>query len=666
MGIAADIALLVVAGLLGGLIAQMLRQPLLLGYIFAGVLLGPYTGGLRVTQVHEIELLAEIGVALLMFALGLEFSLKDLRPVKRVALAGTPLQMLLCLAGGYVLARAWGWSSTSGLWFGAIVSLSSTTVALKTLMNRGYLGTLSSRVMIGIAIVQDLAIVPLIIILPHLDDPHAGLRAILLAAGRAAGFLALMLLLGTRLIPRLMRLVARWRSRELFLLAIAAIGLGVGYLTWLFGLSFAFGAFLAGLVLSESDYAHQALSDIIPLRDLFGLLFFASVGMLLDPRFLVSHFGEIALLALLVSAGKGLVFGGLTWLFGYRNVVPLAVGLTLFSISELSFVLARSGLEAGVFSGEQYSLILCVTIVTMIVTPGVSGLTGRLYSVKRRYSRADPLQTINLPETELKAHTVIAGGGDTGRYIGQLLGRLGLPVVLIEQDHRRLEELKGLGLPVIFGDAGQPVVLEAAGVTRARQLILTVPGPIQAESIARQARNLNSGLRLIARAESLEQAKILRENGATEVILGRFEAALEVARQVLLYLDVPVSQIMPFLDQIRLDSYAPLIEPAAGLVSRPSEAGRALDIVWVLLTADSPLTGLSLRELGVRNRTGVSVVAVARGGIYELNPDPDYPFAAGDLVGAIGKPTQRDAFRECCSSHAGAGFAAIPVRARNQ
>ncbi len=308
MGVASDIILLVVVAFGCGLLLQRLGQPLILGYIVAGVILGPHTGGLTVSDIPEIERLAEIGVALLLFGLGLEFSLKDLRPVKKIALIGTPIQMIATIGLGFGIGSFMGWEWRPSLWLGAIISLSSTMVILKTLMNQGRLGTLSSKVMIGMLIVQDLAVIPMMVILPQLNDPAVGLPALGLAALKAAAFIVGMVLLGTRLLPRLMTHIARLGSRELFLLAITAIGLGVGYLTHLAGLSFAFGAFVAGMVLSESDYGHQALSDIIPLRDLFGLLFFASVGMLLDPVFLMDHLTQVIVLVLAVSLGKGLIF----------------------------------------------------------------------------------------------------------------------------------------------------------------------------------------------------------------------------------------------------------------------------------------------------------------------------------------------------------------------
>ncbi|MBZ0301979.1 MAG: cation:proton antiporter, partial [Anaerolineae bacterium] len=250
MGIAADIAIIVVAALIGGLMAQRLRQPLILGYILSGIVVGPYTGGVTVGNPDDIALLADLGVGLLLFALGLEFSLKDLQPVRQIALVGTPLQILLTIIYGLLIGQGLGWDWVTSLWFGALIAVSNTVVILKTLAKQGRMGTLSSRVMIGMLIVQDLTAIVLMIILPQFSDLEAGLPVLALAVVKAAAFLAVMIFAGMRVIPALMRTIARWNSRELFILAVTAIGLGVGFATYLFGLSFAFGAFVAGMVLS--------------------------------------------------------------------------------------------------------------------------------------------------------------------------------------------------------------------------------------------------------------------------------------------------------------------------------------------------------------------------------------------------------------------------------
>jgi CPA2 family monovalent cation:H+ antiporter-2 len=371
MGIATDFAIIVVAALIGGYIAQRLKQPLVVGYMLVGILVGPHTGGVTVTNVHDIELLAEIGVALLLFALGIEFSLKKLQQVRKIALVGTPIQILLTIAAGWAAGRLLGWSSYQSLWFGALISLSSTMVILKTLGHQGVLGSLTARIMIGMLIVQDLAVVPMIIILPELHDPERGLAVLAMAVLRAVVFLAFMIYGGTRLIPALLQRIARWGSRELFIIALTALGVGIGYVSYLFGLSFAFGAFVAGMVLSESDYSHQALSEIVPLRDIFGMLFFVSVGMLLDLKFLAEHLASVLSAAALVFLLKVAIFAAVTRMFGYGNGTPLNLGLAMFQVGEFAFVLARVGVSRQVVSPDMFSFVLSVALLTMILTPFV-------------------------------------------------------------------------------------------------------------------------------------------------------------------------------------------------------------------------------------------------------------------------------------------------------
>jgi len=558
MGITADIAIIIVAALIGGLIAQLLKQPLILGYILAGVVVGPYTGGITVTEINNIELLAEIGVALLLFALGLEFSFKELKPVRKIALIGTPIQMLLTIAYGFVVGRWLGFGEIASLWIGALISLSSTMVILKTMMNRGLMGTLSSRVMIGMLIVQDLAVIPLMIMLPQISDPEAGLPLLGWAALKAASFLILMIIVGTRVIPRVMAYVATWNSRELFILTVTATGLGVGYATYLFGLSFAFGAFVAGMVLGESDYSHQALSDIIPLRDVFGLLFFVSIGMLLDPAFLYANLKTVSLMVFLIIIGKGLLFAVLVMFFGYGNVIPLAVGLGLFQVGEFAFVLGRVGVHTKSISSELFSLMLITTVITMLLTPFLSGLTAPLYAVRRRWFKHEPLQTVNLPENEMRNHVIIAGAGRVGAYVANVLKSLHVTFLVIEYDSRQVNRLKESGIPLVYGDASQFIVLNAAGIEQATLLIITTPTAIVTKTIVEKSRQVNPKLKIVARAENSDQIQVLHNLGVNEVIQPEFEAGLEVTRQALLSLNIAAADIKRFTDQVRQESYAPL------------------------------------------------------------------------------------------------------------
>lgn len=643
MGIAADLAIVIVAALVGGLLAQQFRQPLILGYILAGALIGPNSVGVFIRDAHDIELLAEIGVALLLFALGLEFSLKELRPVRRIALIGTPIQLILSIALGYAVGRQFGLDWREAVWLGALVSLSSTMVLLKTLMAQGRMGTLSSRVMIGMLIVQDLAVVPMMILLPTLSDPQSGVERLAVAGVESAVFLAVMIVLGTRLLPRLMAVIAMWQSRELFLLAITAIGLGIGYATYLVGLSFAFGAFVAGLVLSESDYAHQALSDIIPLRDIFGMLFFVSVGMLIDPRLLLASAGQVALLLVVISLGKATIMSSLALAFGYRNVVPFAVGLGLFQIGEFAFVLGRVGVSTGSISTATFTLVLNTALLSMMLTPAAAALTAPLYGWWRKRDGHEPHQTINLPATGLRDHVVLIGGGRVGRFAAELLRRLDLPAVVVELDYRRVLQARDAGLPVIFGDATQHVVLEAAHVQAARLVLVTVPIVSVTEAIVDAVRRLNPAVRTVVRAEGIEQLRDLHAHGVTDVVQPELEAGLEMIRQALLHLDVGATEVHRVTTALRAEMYEPLFGDNSQYerLVQLGGASQLFDFSWLEVQPGSALDGRTLAALELRRRTGVSVVGIMRGGVLQPNPGPDDVMQAGDLLAIVGRPEQR-------------------------
>ncbi len=646
MGIATDIILLVLAAFFCGLLMQRLRQPLILGYILAGVILGPHTGGLTITEIHDIERLAEIGVALLLFALGLEFSHKDLKPVKYIALIGTPLQIGLTIALGFGIGRMMGWDLKTSIWFGALISLSSTMVLLKTLMNQGWLGTLSSKVMIGMLIVQDLAVVPLLILLPLMNDPAAGMSQLGLAALKAAAFLLCMFVLGTRLLPWLLRRITRLGSRELFLLSIIAIGLGIGYATYAVGLSFAFGAFVAGMVLNESDYGHQALSDIIPLRDVFGLLFFASVGMLIDPGFLIDHFGSILVLVVLVSLGKGLIFAGIARVFRYGNVIPIAVALGLFQVGEFSFVLAQVGVSTKSISVELYNLVLTTAVLTMVLTPIVSTQTARLYALKKRWFQKEPLESINFPDKGFRGHVVIAGGGRVGTQIAQTLHRLAIPFVLIELDQRRVEQAHHAGFAVVYGDASHEVVMEAASVASAALLVVTIPGIVESTTIITHAKRLNKNLAVVARLSDPDFFAVFSDLAVTDLVYPELEAGLEMTRQVLLALRIPVTEIQRHTEMLRQEYFTSSLSQTRPYqtLAQFRSAEQQFDLQWVHLGDRCRLTGQSIGESEIRKRTGVSVVGILRDDKLEPNPGPDFRFHDKDMVAIIGSAGAREAF----------------------
>lgn len=648
MGIAGDIALILVAAFIGGVVAQRFGLPLILGYIMAGVLVGPNTPGPTVAEVHEIELLAEIGVALLLFAIGLHFPLGELAPVKKIALIGTPIQMGLTGLFGYGLGSVvLGLDWTQSVWLGAILSLSSTAVVLKTLTEQGVINTLASRVIVGMLIVQDLAVVPLIILLPELGNIGEGLSELGIAVVQATIFIGAMALFGTRVFPWLMARVASFNSRELFLISVVAIGLGIGYGTYQFGLSFAFGAFVAGMVLSQSDYSHQALADIGPLRDLFAMLFFVSVGMLIRPAFLWENAGTVALVVLLVFLVKGTIFAGITRGFGYGNIAPFAVSLGLFQVGEFSFVIAREGLAAEAISQETYSIALSTAVITMALTPFATRLAQPVYSRWRERFPKEQLDTFNLPENGLRNHIVVAGHGKVGTFVAQLLDRLDKEFVVIESNPSRADEIREQGLPTIFGDAAAHPVLEAAGVGTARLVVVTMPDAAGVRVAIDRIKQINPEVHIVARAATVDQLEELKALDVYEAVQPEFEAALELGRQALSHLGVGAAEIQRFSDRVRRELYAPVSADSIGdgLLDQLKRTSRMIETEWVRLPEKSELAGKTLGELELRSQIGISVVALIRGEDVIPNPGPEDHLEPGDMVGTLGTRDQTEAFR---------------------
>jgi CPA2 family monovalent cation:H+ antiporter-2 len=649
VGIAGDIALILVAAFIGGIAAQRFGLPLILGYIVAGVLVGPNTPGPTVGEVHEIELLAEIGVALLLFAIGLHFPLGELAPVKRIALIGTPIQMGLTGLFGYGLGNVvLGLDWTESVWLGAILSLSSTAVVLKTLTEQGVIDTLASRVIVGMLIVQDLAVVPLIILLPQLGNISEGLSELGVAVVQATVFIGAMALFGTRVFPWLMARIASFNSRELFLISVVAIGLGIGYGTYLFGLSFAFGAFVAGMVMSQSDYSHQALADIGPLRDLFAMLFFVSVGMLIQPTFLWENAGLVALVVFLVFLVKGAIFAGITRAFGYGNIAPFAVSLGLFQVGEFSFVIAREGIAAEAISQEIYSIALTTAVITMALTPFATRLAQPVYSRWRERFPKEQLDSRNLPETGLRDHIVIAGYGRVGTFVAKLLDRLDQEFVVIDSNPARADELREEGLPMVFGDAAAVPVLEAADVGKARLVIVTMSDAAGVRLTIDRIKNINPELHIVARSSTVGQLEELGNLGVYEAVQPEFEAALELGRQALSHLGVGATEIHRFSDRVRSELYAPMETNSSvdeGLLTQLRRTSRMIETEWVRLPEESELAGKTIGELGLRDKIGISVVAVIRGDDVIPNPGPGDHLETGDMVGTLGTPDQTEAFR---------------------
>ena len=532
-----DLVAAVLAAFVGGLVAQRLGQPVILGYLAGGVVIGPFSPGPS-AGVQSVQVLAELGVAFLMFALGAELSLGELRRLGRIATIGGPLQIVGTMALGPLLAPVLGLPGAQGVFLGALLALSSTVVALKVLMARGELQALHGRVALGILITQDLAVVPMVVVLPALAAGGQGLVGdLLLTSLKAAAVLAVAYLVGARAVPWLLGHAAGSRSRELFILSVVGLALGTALVTEFAGLSLAFGAFLAGLAVAESEYRTQVVAEVLPLRDLFASLFFVSVGMLIDPATLLSQAGLVSLVAGLTIVGKVAIVTVVVLLLGMPGRVAVLAGLSIAQVGEFSFVLARIGVDGGAIPPALFDLTLVTALVTIIATPFLlrgaplllAGLE-RLPGVGARF--AEPVGAD--PGAEgLARHVVICGYGRVGRELAEALERRGLRYLVIEYNPLLVRELRARGLPVVYGDGANPAVQEHAHLDKARLLAVLMPDVGAAELATRHARAHYPDLDIVVRAGNESDVERLRQAGATEVVQPEFEAAVEVIRHTM-------------------------------------------------------------------------------------------------------------------------------------
>ena len=658
--------LIVLTGLVGGVIAKKLRQPLILGYILAGVLVGVlFKAGFGDAANSAVNSLANVGVALLLFSMGLEFSKKDIRPIFKVAVFGALAQVLFTFLAGtgiaWLLSRDPSvniggdtkiplFSSKVSLFlFGICFVSTSTAVVLKTLSSKGFENSLSGRVMIGISIVQDLTVMPLMLLVCQLGaltsfgGGFSTLKPLLLSAV----FMALMLTVGARYLPKITGRAAQLESKELFLLSITGIALMSGAISVMMQVSFSFGAFLAGIVLSDSAYGKKALSELSPVRDFFAMLFFVSIGMMLDIRYLGAHWLLVAALVVLTGLARTSFLAAVTWIFKYRNVIPVAMFFGMFPTSEIAFVVIGTGLQDGFITSELYSLILSVVVCSMIAGPIVNNLTTPVYALLRRTVwknlRRDD---VVLPQPDLDGHMVLVGGGRVSRVIAHVLIRLKLKYVIVEPSYDSYREARNEGLNVIFGDPMSDVILAAARIGSAKVLVPMIPKTEEALAVVRLARKFNPDLRTVMCAASPESEKRLSDEKVDEIILSHFEVSLELTRRILTLNGISAAHIQNYLDSVRSSRYRPMLDgnPAFALAEKIRTFQGLVELHWSQVQPDSPLAGRSIEKSRIRASTGMSIVGVIHEGQVDANPRPDTVLHEGDLVAAIGSEEQAAAF----------------------
>ena len=641
MGIASDLVFIVIAALIGGLIAHLCRQPLIFGYILAGVAVGPYTGGVTVENIHDIEMLAEIGVALLLFTLGLEFSFGELRRVWQIAFLATPLQLLLCAVMGYLITIALGLSTSDAIWIGAAISLSSTMIVLKTLTARDALESNAGRVMLAILIAQDVAIVPMMLLLPQLTAETISMIPIATAIGKSALFLTIMYFAGVYVFPRLFNLIARQGSPELFFLSTLTVAFGTGFLSHELGLSFALGAFVAGMLLSDTDFNHQALSDVSALRDLFALIFFVSVGMLFDPLFFVGHFWTILLLTAAIVASKAIITSSTMMVFRYSRAFSWTVGLGLAQVGEFAFVIAKAGQLTQNLSAESFSLMIAVTVLSMVATPAFFWL-GEILS--RGAQSEGPVETPHVIDAPvpLRDHVIIVGGGVVGQYVARVLKTFEIPHTVVETDYKTVTQMRDNNVAVVFGDASRLTILAAAGLQHARLAVITTTNDNILPSIVGEIKNVRRDIPIVVRVEEVEDIDTLSSLTVDEIVQPQLEVGLEMVRQSLLSLNIDESRVFTLLGQLRAERYEPM-KPKNHHPSpdpRLAATSKFLEFLWMEVTQESEFANLPLEDCRMRERFGISIVAIIRDGEYFPTPKPTFQIVPGDTLGMIGTRTK--------------------------
>ncbi|NYT20045.1 MAG: potassium transporter KefB [Methanosarcinales archaeon] len=629
-------------------ICHRLHIPIIVGFLFTGMLLGPHGYGL-IDAIEEVEVLAEIGIVLLLFTIGVELSLKDLWAIKRAVLIGGSIQVMLTIGVVYFISSYLGSGFAESVFIGFLFSLSSTAIVLKLLQKRGELHAPHGRLSLAILLYQDVIVVPMILVTPFLAGVgSAGDAALLPIIAKGVGLVVLIMVSAKWIVPTVLYQITKTRDPELFFLTIIVVCLSVAWLTSSMGLSLALGAFLAGLIISESEYSHQALSNLIPFRDIFMSFFFISIGMLLD----IGHFFENPMLFILVAAGvlllKSVVAGLSSYLLGFPMRTAVLGGLALAQVGEFSFVLSRFGLEYAILDQEVYQLFLVVSILTMAVTSSVMSLSPRV---------ADRVVNLPLPsklkcgfhpgammdvldkKTHLEDHVVIAGFGFNGRTVAKAATVAGIPYLILDTNPEtvRKEQLKGE--LVYYGDSSQKGVLEHADIKNARVLVVCISDPAGTRRTVELSRKLNPNLHIITRTQYLQEMEPLYALGANEVIPEEFETSVEIFVRLMKRYLIPKDEIEKLVSEIRSDGYEMFRTMSGTMNIYDMEVDiPEMNITNVRVRSSSYVVGKTLGQIGLRKKYGVTILAVRRSSEILANPDADLFLTSGDVVVLMGTP----------------------------
>ncbi len=660
MGLLWDLAIISSLAIIVIYLCYKLKVPVVAAYLITGIILGPNCFAL-INDRESIEGLSEVGVMLLLFTIGLEFSFKQLSALKRLIFLGGSLYMLFSFLLGVAIFPILIGNKTFGLFLSLLITLSSTAIVLKILQDSMRLDSTHGKITFSILLFQDIAFVPILVILPvlvNINQISYGSLGFLLLKAFA---LILLTIIGSKyLVPLIMNTIAKTRLRELFLLALLSIFLLMTWVAHILDLSLALGAFLAGLMLSETEYSHQALADFLPFKDIFTSIFFISIGMLVDPFYLIQNYYLVTKLTLIVLLIK--FFAGIisTFVIKYPLSIALLVGAYLCQMGEFSFMVGITGSTLGIIEKSEYALFLDSAVITMIFAPFIISFSERLTGFLDKKGFTSKLFSISVTKfgaTEdslgkLSGHVIIIGFGFTGRNVAKVCKITNIPYVIVEMNPETVRREKEKE-PIIYGDATREAILKHVKVSEARMVIIAVPDPLCAQKIVELARRMAPFLKIIVRNRYVSQHAPLKNIGADEVVTEEYESAVAILRLLMMELGVAFQKMEEFLSQIKAGGYRFFEAPAllSTDVCTINAAIPDLEIRTWLVPTGSELAGKSIKELEFRSRYGLSILGIKSDDAVYSNPLPDHVIKEGDTLILAGSPRDYAVFQESVFGH---------------
>ncbi|HDY75668.1 MAG TPA: potassium transporter KefB [Candidatus Marinimicrobia bacterium] len=626
------------------IIFHRIQVPFIVGYLLTGILVGPY-GLALIEGVSEVEVLAEIGIVLLLFTIGVEFSFKNLLQIKRSVLIGGPLQVIFTTVVGFTIALSLDMPIGESIFIGFLLSLSSTVIVLKLLQERAEVDTPQGQTALGILIFQDILIVPMMLLTPLLaENPSLLMESPYTIVAKGIGIVIFAIILAKWIVPRILYYVVRTQSRELFILSIITICFSVAWISHSVGLSLALGAFLAGLVVSESGYSHHTLDNVLPLRDVFTSFFFISIGMLLDIKYFFEQPTLIILLVLGILIIKTIATGFASLLIGFPLRIAILVGLALSQVGEFSFILAKTGLMYGFLSGDYFQLFLSISVLSMVASPFVITFSPHLAGYLMKLPLPQRFKFVTNPVKKRKKfhsindHLVIIGYGFNGRNLAQAAKMSGIPYSIIEMNPEIVREADEKNEPIYYGDAVHESILKSLNIEGARIAVVAISDPATTRRIISTVRKISPNIHIIVRSRYIRELNQLFELGANEVIPEEFETSVEIFTRVLTKYLIPRDEIEAFISEVRSHCYEILRSPL-NISATYSDLDRhvhGINISTFRIHQNSPINGKTLVQIDLRKQYGVSVVAIQRDSKILPNPDADMVIQANDVLYVIG------------------------------